>query len=74
MRIKIKDKKNFMDVFNNLYPNNKLNDINGISIDSRKVLKNDIFFPIKGKKFDGHDFINDIKDETVTIFSEKFIK
>ena len=74
MRIEIKDKKNFIDVFNNLYPNNKLNDINGISIDSRKVLKNDIFFPIKGEKFDGHDFINDIQDKTVTIFSEKKLK
>ena len=58
-----------MDVFNNLYPNNKLNDINGISIDSRKVLKNDIFFPIKGKKFDGHDFINDIKLYSKTLYN-----
>ncbi len=74
MRIEVKDKKNFMSVFNNLYPNNKLSDINGISIDSRNVLKNDIFFPIKGEKFDGHDFINDIKDKTVTIFSERNIK
>lgn len=31
-------------------------DINGVSIDSRTVNPNEIFFCIKGDKFDGHDF------------------
>ena len=30
----------------------------GISIDSRTVKKDDLFIAIKGKRFDGHDFIN----------------
>ncbi|GMQ59908.1 UDP-N-acetylmuramoyl-tripeptide--D-alanyl-D-alanine ligase [Vallitalea sediminicola] len=30
---------------------------NNVSIDSRTILKNDIFIPIKGDNFDGHDFI-----------------
>ncbi len=32
---------------------------NNISIDSRTVCKGNLFIPIKGKKFDGHNFIND---------------
>ena len=28
-----------------------------ISIDSRNLKKNSLFFPIKGKNFNGHDFI-----------------
>ena len=39
MRIEIKDKKNFMNVFNNLYPNNKINDIKPrVSPDARKIV------------------------------------
>ena len=30
---------------------------NNVSIDSRTIQKNDIFIPIKGDNFDGHDFI-----------------
>jgi UDP-N-acetylmuramoyl-tripeptide--D-alanyl-D-alanine ligase len=29
----------------------------GVSIDSRKCRKSDLFFAIKGEKFDGHDFV-----------------
>ncbi len=29
----------------------------GISIDSRGILKGDLFLPIRGERFDGHDFI-----------------
>ena len=32
--------------------------INNASIDSRKIKKNDIFFGIKGKNFDGNKFVN----------------
>lgn len=31
----------------------------GISTDSRRVLKGELFIPIKGEKFDGHNFIVD---------------
>ena len=29
---------------------------NGVVIDSRRVKKGNLFFAIKGEKFDGHDF------------------
>lgn len=32
----------------------------GVSIDSRKCGKNDLFFAIKGERFDGHDFVSDV--------------
>ena len=71
MRIEIKDKKNFIEMFNSIYINHKISTINGISIDSRKVMKNDIFFPIKGENYDGHKFINDsLKNGAIVSFSE----
>ena len=57
MRIEIENKKQFVEMFNILYPNDKISNINGISIDSRKITKGDIFFPIKGNNYDGHKFI-----------------
>ena len=59
MRIEIKDKKKFINMFNQLYDNNAITNINGISIDSRKIMKDDIYFPIKGNNFDGHNFIEE---------------
>lgn len=41
-----------------------------ISIDSRKIKKNTIFFAIKGDKFDGHEFVRDAVNagsETIVI-------
>ena len=44
----------------------------GISFDSSKVKKNNIFFAIKGIKFDGNNFIpNAIKKGSKVIISEK---
>jgi UDP-N-acetylmuramoyl-tripeptide--D-alanyl-D-alanine ligase len=34
-----------------------VNDVTGISIDSRTIAKNEAFFAIKGDRFDGHDFV-----------------
>ena len=36
-----------------------LEDVNitGVSYDTRTIEKGDIFFPLKGENFDGHDFI-----------------
>ena len=59
MRIEIKDKKNFINMFNDLFTDNQIQNINGISIDSRKIKKNDIYIPLKWEKFDGHDFIDE---------------
>jgi len=36
-----------------------------ISIDSRTLLKNDLFLAIKGKNFDGHSFLQDVLDKGV---------
>ena len=44
----------------------------GIAFDSLRVKKNDIFFAIKGKKFDGNNFISHaIKKGAKVIVSEK---
>ena len=46
----------------------------GISSDSSKVKKNDIFFAIKGNKIDGNNFIDEaIKKGARIIVSEKKI-
>ena len=39
--------------------NDSLN-FKNISIDSRTILKNDLFIAIKGKKFDGHSFLSEV--------------
>ena len=60
MRIEIGDKLTFSNIF---YKSTKckvgVEELNGITIDSRKVQKGDIFVALKGEKFDGHDFIDD---------------
>jgi len=46
----------------------------GISFNSKAIKKNNIFFAIKGDKFDGHDYINDaIKKGSKIIISERKI-
>ena len=72
MRIDIINKKEFVNIFNNTYGNLKINTINGLSIDSRKIKKGDIYFPIHGDFYDGHDFINkSFKNGAIISFSEK---
>ena len=71
MRIEIKDKKHFVSMFNDLFTDNKINDINAISIDSRKIQKGDIFVPIKGENFNGNRFISRaFKNGAIKCFSE----
>ncbi|MBD1165115.1 UDP-N-acetylmuramoyl-L-alanyl-D-glutamate--2,6-diaminopimelate ligase, partial [Pelagibacterales bacterium SAG-MED13] len=49
--------------------------VSGISFNSSTIKKNNIFFAIKGEKFDGNDFIDDaIKKGAKVIISEKVIK
>jgi len=44
----------------------------GISFDSSKIKKNNIFFAIKGSKYDGNDYINEaIANGAKIIISEK---
>ena len=71
MRIEIKDKENFITMFNELFKKNKINNVNAISIDSRKIQNGDIFIPMKGKTVDGHKFISKaFKDGAIKCFSE----
>lgn len=49
--------------------------INRVSIDSRDVDSNTLFFAIKGERFDGHDFIEDVaKNGVGAIVSHKNIE
>tara|TARA_Y100001970_G_C14229711_1_gene857856 strand:- start:1389 stop:2696 length:1308 start_codon:yes stop_codon:yes gene_type:complete len=74
MRIKIKDKNNFMKLFNDIYIKHQISDINAISIDSRNLEDNDIFFALKGEKYDGNNFVNRvIKNKNVKCFTSKKI-
>jgi len=75
MRIEVRDKKNFINIFNNLFEKDKISKINGICIDSRKIKQNDIYIPIKGENFDGHDFISQaINKGAIKCLSEKSFK
>ena len=57
MRVEICNKQLFVDVIRRLLPGFDLPEINGVTIDSRNVERGDIFFPLKGNNFDGHQFI-----------------
>ena len=46
------------DYFSNLKKEYQNYFFSGITFDSSKVKKNDIFFAIKGNKVDGHNYIN----------------
>ena len=81
MRININDKQNFIKIFNEAF-NKKINSVNGISIDSRKIKSNDIFIPLIGNKNDGHKYIDAVLkkngticlDEKTNIINERIIK
>ncbi|MEO0292723.1 MAG: UDP-N-acetylmuramoyl-tripeptide--D-alanyl-D-alanine ligase [candidate division WOR-3 bacterium] len=49
--------------------------VSGVSVDSRKIKEKEIFFALKGKNFDGHDFIKEAtKKSKLPAVSEKEIK
>ena len=63
MRIDLKEKNHFLTVFEAFFDQSINRPINGISIDSRNIKKNDLFIAIKGENFDGNDFVDQaIKD------------
>ena len=73
MRIKIKEKELFSKIINKKF-GLKINSskIESICTDSRLLKKNDIYIPIKGAKYDGHDFITkDLKNKSLITFSEQ---
>lgn len=58
MRIDLKEKNHFLAVFETFFNQSIDRPINGISIDSRNIKKNDLFIAIKGENFDGNDFVD----------------
>ena len=47
--------------------------INGVSIDSRTIRKDDVFIAIKGNNFDGHDFVGEaLKKGARTIIAMRY--
>ena len=58
MRVDLKEKKHFLTVFEAFFDQFMNRPINGISIDSRNIKKNDLFIAIKGENFDGNDFVD----------------
>ncbi len=44
----------------------KFRDITSVSIDSRSIRKNCLFIAIKGERFDGHDFVEDVVRKKVS--------
>ena len=58
MRVNISNKQLFSDVIQRMFPGFDLPEINGLTIDSRNVERGDIFLPLKGNNFDGHQFIS----------------
>lgn len=48
----------------------------GVSIDSRKCRKSEVFFAIKGERFDGHSFIKDVfgRGVKVVVAEKKWLK
>ena len=54
---------------------NSNTEFNGISIDSRNIKKGNLFVAIKGKNFDGHDYIgNAFKNGASALITEKKFK
>ncbi|KHO03221.1 hypothetical protein JS55_02190 [Rickettsia felis str. LSU] len=41
--------------------------VKGLSINSKTVKENDIFFAIKGQNVDGNDFINEVLNQAVAL-------
>ena len=60
-----------------IFNNNKLKNINynGVSINTKTIKKNDLFFAIRGKKTDGHKFVKEaIKKGAIKSVISKKIK
>ncbi len=74
MRIDIKSKDQFNIMMQRVLNDNSLPFIKGCSINSKNIKNGDIFFPLKGENFDGHDFINEaIMNGASLIMAEKKI-
>lgn len=74
MKISISDLKKISNV--ELLNIKSLRAINGVSIDSRKINKGDLFFAIKGENFDGHDFIEEVisKGASAVVIEKSYLE
>ena len=57
MRINVTEIAKFNSFMNDYHPDLGLSQIEGMTIDSRKVEPGDIYFALSGSRVDGHDFI-----------------
>ena len=75
MRINITSKKKFNTMIRKIFNNDSLPFITGCSLNSKEIESGDMFFPIKGMKFDGHDFIEEaVNNGASLVLNEKNIK
>ena len=75
MRIEINEHKLLKTLIEQNYNINFSSNPVGLTIDSRLFQKNDIYLPIVGENFDGHDFIEEISFKNPSlIISEKNIE
>ncbi len=71
---------NIEDIFNIptavIYNPDKFKSIYQVSINSRNIKKNSLFIAIKGERFDGHDFINEVvkRGAAAIVINEKKFK
>ena len=52
-------------------------DSKGVSIDSRSIEKGQIYFAIKGDRFDGHQFVDEVLEKgavAVVVHDEKYLR
>jgi UDP-N-acetylmuramoyl-tripeptide--D-alanyl-D-alanine ligase len=71
MRVDLKDTKLMSDVLQAYSISISPDNLNGFTIDSRLVQEGDIYLPIKGEHFDGHQFINSaLQSGASIVFSE----
>ena len=74
MRIEIKERATVKKIISQIINLDLKSSLNGISIDSRKIEKNDLFIAMKGKRCHGSEFVNrDILSKVGLIISDKFI-
>ena len=72
MRVDIKSKNQFNVMMQQVLNNKTLPFITGCSINSKNIKTGDIFFPLRGEKFDGHNFIDEaIMNGASLIIAEK---
>ena len=57
MRVDILNKALFRKTLEQIFPELQIPKFEGISIDSRKIQRGDIFLALKGERDDGHNYI-----------------